>query len=265
MKIIGEKINGTLKSIRKAIEERDAAFIQDLAQRQVDAGAHWLDVNAGTHPDREPENLAWLVKTVQEKVVAPLCIDTTNSAAMAAALKETNQTPLINSISGEADRLEQILPLAAQYKCPVIALAMDEKGIPKDAGARVDVVQKLIKKTREKEIPDDMVYIDPLVTALATDTSSGLTAFNTMAEIKAQFPQVHFCMGLSNISFGLPARALVNRTFLTLAVNYGLDSAILDPLDKALMGTIFATETVLGRDNYCMNYTKAFRKGQLTK
>ncbi len=111
MKIIGEKINGTLKQIKKAIEEKDTAVIQDLAQRQMDAGATWLDVNAGTHPDREPEDLVWLVRTIQEKVDAPLCIDSTNSIAMEAALKETNETPLINSISGEADRLEKILPL----------------------------------------------------------------------------------------------------------------------------------------------------------
>ncbi len=263
MKIIGEKINGTLKQTKKAIEEKDSNLIQELAQRQVDAGAFWLDVNAGTHPDREPEDLVWLVKTVQEKVDAPLCIDSTNSLAMEAALKEVNQTPLINSISGEPDRLEKILPLVTEYKCPVIALAMDEKGIPKDAESRLSVVRNLIKTTRENNIPDDMVYIDPLVTTLATDTSSGLTVFKTMEEVRTKFPDVHFCMGLSNISFGLPVRPLVNRVFLTIAINYGLDSAILDPLNKDLMSTIYASELVLNQDDFCANFTKAFRQGLL--
>ncbi len=149
------------------------------------------------------------------------------------------------------------------HKCPVIALAMDENGIPKDADSRVEVIKNLIQITRENGIPDDLIYIDPLVTATATDTSSGQTAFKTLQEVHTQFPDVHFCMGLSNISFGLPARSLVNKVFLTLSMCYGLDSAILDPLDKDLMGTILATQLVLDQDHFCMNYTKAYRAGQL--
>src|SRR5450759_3950814 len=127
MKIIGEKINGTRKAIAQAIVERDAAVIQDLAVRQVQAGASWLDVNAGTNRTREPDDLVWLVETVQGVVDVPLSLDSANPEALRAAIPVTDKTPMINSISGEPDRLTGILPIAAEHGCPVIALAMDEK------------------------------------------------------------------------------------------------------------------------------------------
>lgn len=260
MKIIGEKINGTIDSVKKAIEERNGDFIHGLALSQDRAGASWLDVNAGTLPEQEPQDLAWLVRVVQEVSDLPLCLDSANKDALEYAIEKVDRTPMINSISGEPDRLNEILPMVCHHNCHVIALAMDETGIPKNAHARLGVVEKLIKATREAGLSDDKVYIDPLVTALATGTDSGKTAFETMEKIGMKFPRVHFTMGLSNISFGLPKRSVVNRTFMTLSMAYGLDSAIMDPLDRNLMEAIAAAELVLGKDDFCLNYTRAYRE-----
>jgi cobalamin-dependent methionine synthase I len=261
--IIGEKINGTRERVGRAIADRDAAYIQSLAARQAEAGAHRIDVNAGTRPDREPDDLSWLVETVQAVTDLPLCLDSANPAALAAALKFTRTAPLINSISGEPGRLSGVLPLARDHGCPVIALALDDTGIPADAGQRMTVIRRLLAATREAGIKDGDVFVDPLVMAVSTAERAGLVALETIAAVRAEFPEVHITAGLSNVSFGLPARHLVNRTFLALAVAAGMDSAIADPLDRELMAALKATELVLGRDRHCLAYTRAYRAGLL--
>lgn len=261
--VIGEKINGTRKSVGAAVVERNVELIQSLASRQAEAGASWIDVNAGTRSDREPDDLVWLVQTVQAVVDVPLCLDSANPQALAAAIGKAAKTPLLNSISGEPWRLESVLPLAREHGCPVIALALDADGIPTGKDGRLAVIRRLIGTTREAGIADDRVYVDPLVMTISTDITSALVAVDTIAAIRAEFPQVHITSGLSNISFGLPARHLVNRTFLTLAMAAGQDSAILDPLDRELRAAMIATELLLGRDRHCRTYTKAFRAGLL--
>lgn len=261
MQIIGEKINGTRKKVAQAIADRDTGFIQDLARRQVEAGSSWLDVNAGTHPDREPDDLIWLIETIQAVVDTPLCLDSANPKALTAALKTTSKIPMINSISGEPQRLESILPIVAEHGCPVIALAMDEKHVPDSSTGRMEIIHKVVERTRNSGVPDDCLYLDPLAMTIATNIQSAVTALETMRLIKDEYPQAHMTIGLSNISFGLPARGYVNRTFLTLAVAAGLDSAIIDPLDRELQAALVATELVLGRDRHCLNYTRSYRKG----
>jgi len=265
MQIIGEKINGTRKRVAQAIAERDAAFIQDLAIRQAEAGAAWLDVNAGTHPNREPDDLIWLVETIQPVVKVPLCLDSANPQALAAAIQVVRQTPMINSISGEPSRLEGILPLVAEHGCPVIALAMDERGIPETCEQRMAVVHKVMETTRAASVPDEKVYVDPLAMTLATNTNAALITLDTIRAIRREFPNVHLTIGLSNISFGLPARSYINRVFLTLALQAGLDSAIIDPLDSEMRAVLIAAELVLGRDRHCLNYTRAYRAGVFGK
>jgi 5-methyltetrahydrofolate--homocysteine methyltransferase len=263
MKIIGEKINGTRKRVQEAVLSRDAAFIQKLASDQAQAGATWIDINAGTPVEREPDDLIWLVETVQAAVDKPLCLDSANPAALAAALPRVNQAPLMNSISGEQGRLTGVLPLAAQAGGGVIALAMDDKGIPAATEGRLAIVQRLIGLTREAGIPDEQVYVDPLVMTIGASGDAGCVALATVRAVKAEFPQVHITSGLSNVSFGLPVRSLINRAFLTLMLEAGLDSAILDPLDRELRRAILAAEAVLGIDRHCLNYTRAFRAGLL--
>ena len=245
----------------QAIAERDAAFIQNLARRQAEAGSAWLDVNAGTHPKQEPEDLVWLIETIQAVVDTPLCLDSANPQALAVAINAVRRTPMINSISGEPQRLEGILPLAAEHGCRVIALAMDEKKIPETSAARVAVVHKMIAATCAAGIPDEHIYVDPLVMTISTNIQSGVIFFDTLRAVHTAYPEVHFIAGLSNISFGLPARSFINRAFLTLAIAAGLDSAILDPLDQELKAALLAAELVLGRDRHCLNYTWAYRAG----
>jgi cobalamin-dependent methionine synthase I len=261
MMIIGEKINGSRSQVARAIAERDRKFIIDLAESQVAGGVDFLDVNAGTSPDRETQDLVWLVRTVQEAVDVPLCLDSPNPQPLSFALKEVKKTPMINSISGESARLKNVLPIVAEYGCPVIALALDDIGIPKGTEDRLEVVRRVIHQTRTKGVPDERVYVDPLVLTLGTDSKSGKIATETMQRIRSEFPEAHLIVGLSNISFGLPARHLINRTFLSLAMMAGLDSAILDPTDQVLRATILTTELVLGEDRFCRNFTQSYRSG----
>jgi 5-methyltetrahydrofolate--homocysteine methyltransferase len=262
MNIIGEKINGTRKQVATAISARDAGFIAVLARQQAEAGAHWLDVNAGTAPEREPEDLVWLVRTVQAAVDLPLCLDSTNATALAAALKEVKRPPLVNSISGEPKRLGEILPLAAAHPgCGVIALAMDEHGIPPRADGRMAVVERVIAAARGAGVEDERVYVDPLVMTVATDTEAAGITLDAVRRVRAAYPRAHIVMGLSNVSFGLPVRALVNRTFLTLALAAGIDTAMIDPTDPELKAALLATELLLGRDRHCQTYTRAYRAG----
>lgn len=265
MLIIGEKINGTLKKVGAAVLERDAAFIQDLARRQAEAGASYIDVNAGTPATREPEDLVWLVETVQAVVEVPLCLDSANPCALAAALERTARPPLINSISGEESRLTGILPLIPGRTAGVIAMLLDDAGMPKGVEDRLRVAHNIIERTRAAGIPDEQVYIDPLVMAVATQQNGALVALETMRTLRAQYPSIRFSVGLSNVSFGLPLRSLVNQAFLTLALYEGLDAAIMDPLDRGLMGMLLAAEVVLGRDRFCRRYTGAYRAGRLCR
>lgn len=261
MKIIGEKINGTRQRVGQAIKDRDHEYIQELAVKQTAAGAAFLDINAGTNPEREPDDMTWLVQQVQKVSDIPLCLDSPNPEAILAGLAVVKQTPMINSISGEQSRLDGILPLVARHNCPVIVLALDDAGIPKNSHDRLAVVGRIIDITRANGIPDDHLYIDPLAMTLSTDTDGARISLEAMGIIRSSYPEVHFTIGLSNISFGLPARKFVNRTFLSLAMAAGLDSAILDPLNADMIQTILATRLVLGEDRFAQKYSQAYRKG----
>src|SRR5512139_3758674 len=191
MKIIGEKINGTRKTVAAAIAQRDAEFIQNLAQKQVEGGAHWLDVNAGTPPDREVEDLLWLMELIQGVTDVPLSLDSANPQALTAAIGQVKKTPMINSISGEPDRLNNVLPIVAQHGCEVIALCMDDKGIPADVEGRLAVARKLFAATRAADVPDEKVYVDPLVLTIATNSEAGRATLDTIRAIHGEFPQAH--------------------------------------------------------------------------
>ncbi len=230
-----------------------------------EAGAAWLDVNAGTHPNQEPDDLIWLIETVQAVSETPLSLDSANPQALRRAIRPSSKTPMINSISGEPERLADILPIVAEHGCPVIALAMDEKKIPETAEKRFEVIQKVVAAARAHGVPDANLYIDPLAMTISTNTQSAAIAFETMRRVRQDYPEAHLTIGLSNISFGLPARSFVNRYFLGLAIQNGLDSAILDPLDREIQAAILTTELLLGRDPHCLNFIRASRKGLFEK
>jgi len=265
LKIIAEKINGTRKRVAEAIKNRDAAFIQELAKKQAEAGATaWLDANAGTAPQREPDDLVWLVETIQAVVDTPIALDSANAKALEAAIKVVKHKPLINSISLEPGRMD-VYPIVAENKCPAVALAMDEKGIPKTKEERIATVGKILDKTRPMGIADEDLYFDPLAMTIATGQENALLFFDTVREIKKNFPKVHITCGLSNISFGMPARSFINRTFLALAMEAGMDCAICDPNNQDIQTTILATELLMAQDRHCLKFTRAFRNGVFGK
>lgn len=264
MILIGEKINGTRKSVQKAILERDAAAICTLIKEQTEAGADYLDVNAGTNPEREQEDMLWLLELIQKEAPdTSICIDSSSPETLKTALEHIEKTPLVNSINADARRLESFIPLISRRKCPVIALALDESksGMPKSNAERMENLKRIFYATRNAGIPDEDVFVDPLIMAVATDNKASLEVLECIREIHAEYPSAHITGGLSNISFGLPERSLVNHTFLTLAMREGMDSAVCNPANRSLIEAIKATEMLLGRDRFCRNYTKAAKIG----
>lgn len=260
MIIIGEKINGTRKKVAQAIRERDVDFIQNLAKSQIEGGSTYLDVNAGTPVDREPEDMAWLVDNIQKVCSVPLCLDSANPKALEAGINAVNQTPLINSVSGEKNRIEGILPLALKHKTGLILLALDdEQGIPETSEGRMKIVHHLVKLAINGGLAYEQLFIDPLVTAISTGITNALTTYETIREIKKAYPEAHVTCGLSNISFGMPLRPLINRCFMAMAIQSGLDSAIIDPNDRELKGMMLASVMLTGQDRHCLNFNRAFR------
>jgi 5-methyltetrahydrofolate--homocysteine methyltransferase len=263
MIIIGEKINGTRKEVAAAISKRDTQLIQRLAVEQVEAGAHYLDVNAGTRSESEAEDLQWLAQTVQTAVEVPLCLDSPNASTLQAAIGIVEQQPMVNSISGETGRFEKILPLVAEHRCPVIMLALDDNGIPKSVDDRMAIIDRLVGATREYGVDDGLLYIDPLIMAISTSDDAGPMSLEAMRRVRERYPDAHLTGGLSNISYGAPMRTIINQAFLVLALEAGMDSAIMDPCTPGIVPMLLAAEAVLGRDRFCHQYNQAFRAGKL--
>jgi 5-methyltetrahydrofolate--homocysteine methyltransferase len=266
MLIVGERINTSRKVkgepvIENAVRSRDAEFIIDLAKKQYEAGAHYIDVNAGTLINDEPEALEWLVTTIQGVLNVPLAIDSPNPVAIERALKVHKGQAMINSITAEKQRYESVLPLVKEYKTKVIALSMGDAGIPTDAIGRVEAARQLIGSLLDEGISPEDIYSDPLVYPIATGSTYGSAVLETIHTIKQEFP-VHIIAGVSNVSHGLPARKYLNQAFTVLCMGAGLDAAIVDPLDKQLMALVYASEALLGRDEYCAEYLAAAREGK---
>jgi len=263
MLIVGERINSTRESIAKAIREQDSAFIQDEARQQAEAGADYLDVNAGAFMGEELKYLTWLVEIVQEVVDKPLCLDTSNAEALAAALKLCKVKPMLSSISGEKKRYDSFLPIVRSSGCKVVALCVDDSGIPHTADARTRVADNLIGSLVAEGVALDDIYVDVLAQAVSTDDKAACVTFETIRRVNAAHPGVHTILGLSNVSFGLPNRRLINQNFISMCMEAGLDSAIADPKNKHLMANIFTANLLMGKDRHGMGYIKAFRAGKL--
>lgn len=265
MIIIGEKINGTRKHVKEAIAAKNADFIKDLALKQVKAGVDFLDVNAGTSPDKEPSDMIWLINTIQEVTDATLCLDSANPEALKAGFTVVKKKPMLNSLSGEKIRVNGVLPLACEHQTELIVLTCDDDGIPTTVAKRIEILDRLIEMTRKGGLPDKNLHVDPLVGTISTSTESGNMAFDAMRQILKKYPDVHITGGLSNISFGLPARSIVNQAFAVLAIAAGMDSAIIDPENQELREILYAADVVLGKDRFCGRFTKAFRAGIIGK
>ena len=263
MLIIAERINASRKSISQAISDGDREFIQNEAKNQDQAGGDYIDVNAGTFVGEEAEKLKWVIEAVQEVTEKPLCIDSPDPEVIKTMVPLVKKAPMINSITLEPERLEGILPIVAENKTKVIALCQSEDAMADTADDKVKMAEQLVEKVTAAEIPLDDLYIDPLVYPLSTNTQSAIATLEAIERIMKGFPGVHTTCGLTNVSYGLPARKLINRTFLVSAIGRGLDSAILDPTDNALYGALKAALSVNGRDDFCMEYITVFREGRL--
>ncbi|MBW1691286.1 MAG: dihydropteroate synthase [Deltaproteobacteria bacterium] len=263
MILIGEKINATLPSIRSMIQNRDEGAISGLAKRQADAGSSYIDVNVGTgvgSRQEEIRSMEWAVEAIQSEVEVPLSIDSSDPAVLEAGLKKGNGSPsMINSTKAEQQSLEEIVPLASSYTSPLVALTMDESGIPKTVQDRLRSCEKIAEACERWGVAMEHVFFDPLVMPIGTDINQGMETLAAVTEIKKEFPKAKTVLGLSNISYGLPARTRLNATFLHMAIYAGLDAAIVDPLDGDLMGEVRAAEVLVGKDRHCRRYTRAFR------
>lgn len=264
MLIVGERINTSRKRIRRAVEARDVKFIQNEAQTQVAAGATYVDVNAGTSVKSEVEDLKWLVEVVQEAVRVPLCIDSPNPKAMAEALRRhRNGQPMLNSITAEKDRLKEILPLVKENDTLIVALCMGESGPPSNVEQRLTNAKTMRDALVAAGIPLERAYFDPVIFPVSTNPEGVRAALDCVRAIMKDFGGAHTICGMSNISYGLPKRNHLNRSFLTLLLDAGADGLIIDPTEPQIMSTLLATRALLGKDEYCMEYITAEREGRL--
>ena len=258
--IIGEKINPTgRKKLRAALQEGDFDYVRTLAMRQVEAGADVLDVNVGVPGMDEVELLPKVVQIVAAETDVPLCLDSANSNALAAALAVVPGKPLVNSVNGEEASLKAVLPVVKEHGAAVIGLTMDDDGIPTDPEVRVSIAGKIIERAAKLGIPLEDIVIDPLVLTVGADSKASLITLQTIEMISREFG-VNINLGASNVSFGLPDRHVLNQAFLAMAISAGASCAITDPIK--LTSTIRAVDLLRGCDDYAGRYIMHFRSQQ---
>ncbi|NIS61247.1 MAG: dihydropteroate synthase [Proteobacteria bacterium] len=262
MLVVGERINSSRKGIEQAMRDRNAEFITKESRDQVAAGAHVIDVNTATLMNEEVESLKWAVQLIGDSVNIPICIDSPSPVAVAAVLPLCKGKAMVNSITAEAERYAKLIPLIREHKPNVVGLCMDDRGMPNSAEDRIRIASDLVGKLTKDGVPIGDIYIDPVVTPVSTDTRYGMAVLDAIEAIMKAFPGVHTICGLSNVSYGLPNRKQVNQMFLVMAMTRGLDAVILDPCDKRIMANLITTTTLLGKDEFCMNYLAAFREGK---
>lgn len=264
MIIIGEKINGSIPAVAEAIAKRDAEFIKNRARMQAEANATFIDCCASVPEEQEVETLKWMIDCIQEVTDLPISIDSPSADVLAQVYSYCKRPGLFNSVSGEGNKIDVIFPIMAKEenkKWEVIALLSDDTGIPKSAADRLRVFDKIMAKAKEYGISPNRIHIDPLVEMLCTSEDGIAMNIEVITKVREMYPSIHITAAVSNISFNLPVRKLINFGFTVLAMNAGLDSAILDPTNKDMLGLIYATEALLGEDDYCMEYIGAYREG----
>lgn len=265
MIVVGERINSTRKSIREAIASRNGALILKEAANQLGAGADYIDVNCAMTAGDEVQDIDWVISILQSEIKdISICIDSPNYLAIDRALNTFKGVGkvLINSITGEESRINRIVPLAMKHNAKLIALTIDDKGMPDSAVRRFEIARYIYEYLRKTGFKPENLYFDALIRPISTEPDQGREFLKSLPLIKG-LPGASTICGLSNISFGLPNRSLINSTFLVMAIHAGLDSSILDPTDKNVRSVLKASMTILGQDEYCAGYIKAYREGML--
>jgi 5-methyltetrahydrofolate--homocysteine methyltransferase len=258
--LIGERINPTgKKKLTKSLQNGDLEIVRKEALAQVEAGADILDINVGALGVDEVVLLPQVVQIVMDTVDVPLCLDSANPAAIEAALKVYRGKPLVNSVTGQENSLKKILPLIKEYKAAVIGLTMDDKGIPDDVDQRVAIAHKIVGKAEAMGISRRDVIIDCLALTVGANTKTGLVVIEAIRRVKAEL-RVNLTLGVSNISFGLPDRNLLNSAFITMAITMGVNCPIVDV--AKMRPAILAADLILDHDEYAVRYIKACRQHQ---
>ena len=258
--IIGERINPTgRKMLAKEMAEGDFSRVEKDALAQVAAGAQMLDVNAGIPLADEPGILAETIKLVQSLTDVPLSIDSSIVAALEAGLEVYQGKALLNSVTGEEERLESVLPLVKKYNCAVVAISNDETGISEDPDVRFEVAKKIVERAEDYGIPRADVVVDPLVMPIGAIGTAGVQVMQLVRRLREEL-KVNTTCGASNVSFGLPNRDGVNAAFLTMAMASGLTSAITNPLHDSIMQAVMGGDVMLGKDSNCANWIRKYRE-----
>jgi len=261
--IIGERINPSGKRrLAESLARGDVSLVRQEALAQVEAGAQVIDVNVSAVDVDEERMLPMAVQTVVEAVDVPISIDTANHEALAAALAVCPGKPLVNSVTGEESSLEMVLPLVKEHGCAVIGLCMDDGGIPNEAQRRLEIAKKIVAAAEAYGIPPEDVIIDPLAMTVGADHTAGVVTLEAIRLIRMNLG-VNITLGGSNVSFGLPGRSLINRSFLAMAMAAGLTCAIVDPLDVEIRRTIATCDLLMGRDEYAVRFLERSRRGWL--
>lgn len=264
MLIIGEKINATRSAVKKIISERNKAELLKLAKRQAAGGADYIDVNVATGVGGRKEEAAamtWAVSTIARELDGCVCIDSADPHVITAGLAAMEgDCAMVNSVKANDENLKAVLPVVAAKKALLVALAMDDSGIPPDVSGRISACEQIAAACKIHGVSMDKVYFDPLVLPISADMRSGRVTLETLGKIKQIFPESSTVTGLSNVSYGLPRRGRLNAAFLQMAVYAGLDAAIVDPLDTDILNGIRTAEVLVGKDRHCRRYLRAFRK-----
>jgi 5-methyltetrahydrofolate corrinoid/iron sulfur protein methyltransferase len=261
MFIIGELINGMYTDISRAIREKDKSVIQRCAREQIQAGADALDINCGPASKQPVSDMQWLVEVVQEATDKPLVLDSSKPQVIESGLKVARNKVIINSTTADPDKLEVLVSLAKHYNSRLIGLTISAKGIPQDKDQRMELAANIVATCVDKGFPVEDLYLDPIVLPVNVAQAQMKDILESMREFKViSDPPPKTIIGLSNISQGAKARSLINRTFLTMAVAYGLDAAILDPKDSELLDALITTELILNKQIYCDSYLEAYRR-----
>jgi len=259
--LIGQRINPSgRRKLAADLARGDMALVRQEALAQVEAGAGIIDINVSAAGVDEVTILALAVQTVAEGVDVPICIDTADREALVAALRICPGKPLVNSVTGEQTSLEGVLPLVRESGSAVIGLCMDEEGIPKEAQGRFEIAERIVRATEGCGIPREDVIIDPLATAVGLDQQAAAVTLDAIHLIRMKLG-VNITVGGGNISFGLPERSLIERSFLAMAIAAGLSCAFLDPLDVEIRKTIAACDLLMGRDEFAMQFLGHWREG----
>lgn len=261
MYIVGELINGMYSYIGRAIKEKDKAVIQACACDQVAAGADALDVNCGP-ASRDPiADMKWLVETIQEVTDKTVCLDSSKPLVIEAGLSVAKNKSIINSTTADSEKLEKLVPLAKKYNAGLIGLALSSKGVPQSKDQRLELAASIVAFCSDAGFPLEQLYLDPVVLPVNVAQAQMKEILESIQEFKIiSEPSPKTIIGLSNVSQGTGARSLINRTFLTMAVSFGLDAAILDPKDSDLMDSLITAELLSNKQIYCDLYLDAYRR-----